>query len=80
MKKKATLITREVAWSNDIPTKYQAFLEYSVSDRRIIRLAGDPMSTEEAAENSLINEYMLWHEAMASFKEIVNKKENETNN
>lgn len=70
-KKKASLSTKEVAWSGDKPTKYQAQLEYVISEDRTIRLLSSPKATMEAAMDDLCEEVMNWEEAMSAFKEAI---------
>ena len=54
-----------------MPTKYQAQLEYVISEDRTIRLLGDPKPTMDAAMDSLCTEVMVWEEAMNAFKEAI---------
>jgi len=70
-KKKASLLTKEVAWSDGKPTLYQAQLEYVLSEERTIRLLSDPMRTVEEAMDDLCVEVMNWEEAMNAFKEAI---------
>ena len=66
----ATLTTKAVAWAGDIPTKYQSALEYKVSDKRIIRISGDPMPNKEKALDSLATERVIWNEALHEFNNV----------
>lgn len=70
LKRKAQLTVKEVAWAGKSPTKYQAFLEYQVSEERTIRICGDPKSSQEKAVDSLCVEKLLWEEAMGAFNEV----------
>lgn len=67
---KAQLETRPVAWAGNSPTKYQSSLSYQVTEKRTIRILGDPMSTEEKAIEALCKELVLWEQAMAAFKNV----------
>lgn len=69
-RKKAVLTTKAVAWHEDKPTKYQSALECQVTDKRIIRISGDPMPTEEDALEELCKERVLWEEAMIEFLKV----------
>ena len=73
--KKAELATNPVAWVDGKPIKYQSSLSYQVSEERIIRLIGDPMSTEKKALESLQSEVTLWNEAVESFNKVGLQKE-----
>ena len=68
--RKAQLVVKDVAWVNEKPTKYQAFLEYNVSDKRTIRICGDPQSTKDKAIDSLCAEKILWEEAIGKFSDL----------
>lgn len=70
-KKKANLITKEVAWSGDMPTMYQSMMEYQATEERVIRLVGDPKPTMVDAMDELCKEFMLWQEAMNAFSEAI---------
>lgn len=68
--RKAQLVVKDVAWVDEKPIKYQAFLEYKVSDKRTIRICGDPQSTKDKAIDSLCAEKILWEEAISEFREL----------
>lgn len=71
MKKKATLMINPVTWTNNIPLKFQASVEYPVNEERTIRIIGSPEPTKSKALNSLFNEESLWEKAMQSFREVL---------
>lgn len=70
---KATITTKAVAWAADVPIKYQSALELKVSYKRIMRISGDPMATEEQALDSLKDEYRLWQRTLDAFGKVLNK-------
>jgi hypothetical protein len=73
--KVAKLTIKEVEWVDDKPLKYQAVIEYPVSDERTIRLLSSPMSSKTQALEDIYKELMLWDEAIAAFKNMVTNKE-----
>ena len=70
LRRKAQMVVKPVAWAGSSPTKYQAFLEYPVTEERTIRICGDPKSSEEKAIDSLCVEKLLWEEAIGAFGEV----------
>lgn len=69
-KKQATLTIKPVAWSGEKPTKYQAYTEYPVSDKRVLRVLSSPKSTEEDAVRDLYHETKLWTDALKAFNKL----------
>lgn len=65
---KATLIAKEVAWSNGKPLMFQNSLEVKVTEDRSIRIIGLPRPTKEAARKALEDEFHQWELAMQAFK------------
>lgn len=74
---KVKLTTKEVAWSGNKTTKYQTMFEYTASNNRIIRLIGDPQSSEEKAMDSALNEVMLWDDAVKEFRKFIKAMQSE---
>lgn len=59
-KSNVTIVTKEVAWSDDQPTKYQVCAEMTCEKGRVVRILGDPRKTKEGAFNSFYEEFALW--------------------
>ena len=73
--REATIETNTVAWSGDIPLKYQSILKYPVSDERTIKIVGDPSASKNGAMDNLYTELALWQDALAAFDKVLNKSD-----
>ena len=49
-------------------------LEFPVSEKRTIRIMGDPKPTMDDSFSSLCEEVNIWEEAMAAFLETIRKE------
>ena len=57
-KNPAKLEVKPVAWAGEIVTKYQGFITVTRPDGKEKVMTGEPMSSEEAARQSLKNEIL----------------------